>query len=214
MMRNRRVGTLPHAREGSGPRVESIDPPLASALVHMDLQHSDDNALGPELINNSLLPPFDRTDQRLVNLLFRIRTNNYLKSLAKFSGPNRRRSSARFFTDIAAVTSLLTTCVCDILFLSYSRHSVRSIQRQHGPTLQAFDLTHGLVEHPSILSEFGYSAEQAASTVQQLGRFAGTGGLQHCAADDISLRRAADIRPRVPEEVPFMPNSWCRDCSS
>ena len=116
MMRNRRVGTLPHAREGSGPRVEPIDPPDDSALVHMDLQHSDENALGPELIDNSLLPPFDRTDQRLVNLLFRIRTNNYLKSLANFSGPNRRRSSARFFTVIAAVTSLLTTCVCDILF--------------------------------------------------------------------------------------------------
>ena len=105
-----------------------------------NLQHSDDIALGPELIHNPLFPPFDRTDRRLVNLLFRIRTNNYLKSLANFSGPNRRRSSARFFTDIAAVTSLLTTCVCDILFLSYSRHSVGSIQRRHGPALQAFDL--------------------------------------------------------------------------
>ena len=147
MMRNRRVGTLPHAREGSGPRVEPIDPPDDSALVHMDLQHSDDiAALGPVIINNfPLLPPFD---QRLFNLLFRIRTNRYLKSLANFSGPNRRRSSARFFTDIAAVTSLLTTCVCDILFLSYSRHSVRSIQRRHGPALQAFDLIHDLVEHP------------------------------------------------------------------
>ena len=45
MMRNRRAGTLPHAREGSGPRVEPIDPPADSALVHMDLQHVDDNAL-------------------------------------------------------------------------------------------------------------------------------------------------------------------------
>jgi hypothetical protein len=70
--------------------------------------------------------------------------------------------------------------------------------------LQAFDLIHGLVEQPSILSEFGYSAEQAASTVQQLGRFAGTEGLQHCAADDIALRLAADMRPRIQEEAPFM----------
>ena len=60
------------------------------------------------------------------------------------------------------------------------------------------------MEHQSVLSEFGYSAEQAASTVRQLGRFAGAGGLQHCTADDIELRHAADIRPRIPEEAPFM----------
>ena len=35
-----------------------------------NLQHSDDIALGPELIHNPLFPPFDRTDRRLVNLLF------------------------------------------------------------------------------------------------------------------------------------------------
>jgi hypothetical protein len=55
-------------------------------------------------------------DQRLVTLLFRIRTNTYLKPPAKFSCPNRRRSSARFFTDIAAVKSLLTTCVVTFFF--------------------------------------------------------------------------------------------------
>jgi hypothetical protein len=73
--------------------------------------------------------------------------------------------------------------------------------------MQALDLIHELVEHPSILSEFGSSAEQAASTVWQMGRFAGARGLQHCAADDIELRRAADVRPRTSltqEEAPFM----------
>lgn len=40
-------------------------------------------------------------------VLQRLRQNKYLHRLAHFSGPNRRRSGARFLTDLAAVTSLL-----------------------------------------------------------------------------------------------------------
>jgi hypothetical protein len=77
-------------------------------------------------------------------------------------------------------------------------------------TLQAFDLIHELVEHPSILSEFGYSAEQAAFTVRQLGRFAGT------RVYSISLRTTLCFVAQLTFALGFRRRrlSWYRYCSS
>jgi hypothetical protein len=89
---------------------------------------------------------------------------------------------------------------------------VLSIQRGHVLTLQAFDLIHELVEHLSILSEFGFSAEQAASTVRQLGRFAGTG------VYSIALRTTLSFLAQLTFALGFRRRlgrlSWYRYCSS
>ncbi len=79
MMHNRRAGTLPHAREGSGPRVEPIDPSDDSALVHMtlmmDLKHVDDNALSS---GNFLLFITFRSDRLSVCFFHRYRSGDDL----------------------------------------------------------------------------------------------------------------------------------------
>ena len=109
-----------------------------------------------------------------------------------------------FLTDLAAVTSLLTTNVCDVLFMVYSRASLDAVLRRHGATLEAFEIIHDVVARPSVLEVLGYSAEQVGDTVRQLGMFAGSAGLQACTPDDEGFQRTADRRPACLDEAPFM----------
>jgi hypothetical protein len=144
-------------------------------------------------------------------LVLRVRGNKYLRLLASFSGPDRRRSNARFITDLAAVSSLLTTIACDILFLCFSRQPSRNIQQRHGPALQAFELLHELVEQPGVLYAFGYSGEQVATTVLLLGDFAGARGLATCEPDAWAHRadRRAPGRRRRPHSCSRCFSSCC-----
>ena len=137
-------------------------------------------------------------------MLQRLRQSKYMARLAHFSGHSRRHSGARFFTDLAAVTSLLTTNVCDVLFVVYSRASLDAVLRRHGATLEAFEIIHDVVARPSILEVLGYSVEQVGDTVRQLGMFAGSEGLRSCPPDDEGFRRAADRRLAFLDEAPFM----------
>ena len=171
----------PIARVGPGPGAGSIDLP---AVAHCILD-----------IVPCILP--------VNTLVVRLRGNKYLRRLASFSGPDRRRSSARFITDLAAVSSLLTTIACDILFLCFSRQPARNIQQRHGPALQAFELLHELVEQPGVLDAFGYSEEQVATTVLLLGNFVGARGLATCEPDAWAHRQRADRRAPA-EEAPFL----------
>jgi hypothetical protein len=158
MMRQQGEGGLPTARVATGPGAVSIDLP---AVAHCNLD-----------IVPCILP--------VNTLVVSLRGDKYLRRLASFSGPDRRRSSARFITDLAAVSSLLTTVACDVLFLCFSRQPTLDIQRRHGPALQAFELLHEVVEQPGVLDAFGYSEEQAATTVSLLGDFVGARGLDTC----------------------------------
>ena len=132
-----------------------------------------------------------------------VRHNKYLRKLAAFVCPRRQRSSARFITDLAAVTSIITTVACDILFLTFSNRSLQEVQRRHGPALQALELLYQLVDNPSVLAELGYSAEQTTTAVDFFGMFIGAQGLQPHPPDDWRLRdEAAALRgPR--DEAPF-----------
>jgi hypothetical protein len=107
-------------------------------------------------------------------------------------------------TDLAAVTSLLTTNVCDVLFMVYSRASLDAVLRRHGVTLEAFEIIHDVVARPSVLEVLGYSVERVGDTVRQFGMFAGSEGLRSCPPDDEGFRRAADRRPALLDEAPFM----------
>jgi hypothetical protein len=128
-----------------------------------------------------------------------------MKRLAVFVGPQRRRSSSRFITDLAAISSLLTTNLCDVLFLVFSRVATAEITRRHGETFQALEIIHEVVAQPEVLAGLGFSEEQCATTVQLLGTFAGSGGISACAPDDPALRsRAAAMRAGRSEEAPFM----------
>ena len=137
-------------------------------------------------------------------ILQRLRQNKYLKRLAIFVGPNRRRSSSRFLADLAAITSLLTTNLCDVLFLVFSRVATAEVVRRHGDTFQALEIVHDMVVQPAVLTGFGFSEEQCATTVQLLGAFAGSGGIQACAPDDAALRSRAAKQAGHSEEAPFM----------
>jgi hypothetical protein len=120
MMWQHGEGGSPTARVVPGPGAGSIDLP---AVAHCNLD-----------IVPCILP--------VNTLVVRLRGNKFLRQLAFFSGPDRRRSSARFITYLAVVSSLLTTIACDVLFLCFSRQPERDIQRRHGPALQAFKLLH------------------------------------------------------------------------
>jgi hypothetical protein len=137
-------------------------------------------------------------------ILQRLRQNKYLKRLAIFVGPNRRRSSSRFLTDLATITSLLTTNLCDVLFLVFSQMATAEVVRRHGDTFKALEIVHDVVAQPEVLSGLGFSDEQCATTVQLLGAFAGSGGIQACAPDDVAVRSRAAERAGRSEEAPFM----------
>jgi hypothetical protein len=92
--------------------VESIDPPVSSADLRaapsLEQHHSRHDGARRAFSNSSLL-----------SIPQRLRQNKHMKRLAVFVGPQRRRSSSRFITDLAAISSLLTTNLCDVLFLVF-----------------------------------------------------------------------------------------------
>ena len=180
-----------------GPRARSIG---SSENAHGGAGVSSDIAHHVHIDNNSS----ELMSISLSSLFGRIRGNKYLKKLAKFAGPHRRCSSARFTTDLAAVSSILTTVACDILFLSFSKQPLEEVQRRHGPALQAVGLLYEIVDNPAVLGQFGFSQAQIDTTVSFFSDFAGAAGLQPVEPDSWALRRAVDRRPRIPEEAPFM----------
>ena len=182
MMSHKRGREQPAAQAAPGPGADSIDPPIVAPCILVPL------------------PCILRIDA----LARRLRNNKYLRRLASFSGPERRRSSARFLTDLAAVSSLLTTIACDVLFLCFSTQDTQSIQRRHGAALEALELLYEMLARPTVLTAFGYSAEQTTTALQFFGSFVGFGGLDTVEPDDAALRRVADRRPRALEEAPFL----------
>ena len=162
----------------------------------------EEGAIGPPHIAQCILVPSCTIS--IDALVLRLRGNFYLRRLASFSGPDRRRSSARFVTDLAAVSSLLTAIACDVLFLCFSKQDSQSIRRRHGPALEALELLYEMLARPAALAAFGYSREQTDTTIQFFGKFVGAGGLDSLEPDDWWLRRAADRRPQSLEEAPFL----------
>ena len=143
--------------------------------------------------------------------------------MAQFAGPHRRCSSARFISDLAAVSSILTTVACDILFLAFSKQSPAEIQRRYGLALQAMELLHDIISMPESSvwislpeSLFGYSQAQIDSSISFFGDLVGVNALFSVEPDDVGHRRVSDRRPRVPEEAPFMIQllfySFLNDC--
>ncbi len=97
-----------NAGAGGGPAVPHAPGPVAA-----------EPPLAPPVPYVPILVPDDPVFLRSISSA--IRNNKYLRKLSSFVSPQRRRSSARFVTDLAAVTSIITTIACDILFLSFSK---------------------------------------------------------------------------------------------
>ena len=180
------------ARAGDGQDLPYVPGPPAAEPEPAPAPHQQDP-----------LRVFQISAGSFLSLVSAVRHNKYLRKLAAFVCPRRQRSSARFITDLAAVTSIITTVACDILFLTFSNRSLQEVQRRHGPALQALELLYQLVDNPSVLAELGYSAEQTTTAVVFFGMFIGAQGLQPHPPDDWRLRdEAAALRgPR--DEAPF-----------
>jgi hypothetical protein len=59
--------------------------------------------------------------QTVLSILSKVRANKYLGRIGYFSNPARRLPGARFVLDLGAISSILTTVACDILFITFSR---------------------------------------------------------------------------------------------
>ena len=103
--------------------------------------------------------------QTVLSILAKVRANKYLGRIGYFSNPARRLPSARFVSDLGAISSILITVACDILFLTFSRAPLLKIQRRHAPALQAIELLYQVVDNPAVLTELGYSDAQTATAV-------------------------------------------------
>jgi hypothetical protein len=116
----------------------------------------------PLLSNLAVMLPVSQT---VLSILAKVRANKYLERIGYFSNPTRRLPSARFVSDLGAISSILTTVACDILFITFSWAPLLKIQRQHAPALQALELLYQVVDNPAVLTELGYSDAQTASDV-------------------------------------------------
>jgi hypothetical protein len=88
--------------------------------------------------------------QTVLSILAKVRANKYLGRIGYFSNPARRLPSARFVSDLGAISSILTTVACDILFITFSRAPLLKIQQRHAPALQALELLYQVVDNPAV----------------------------------------------------------------
>ena len=109
--------------------------------------------------------------QTVLFILAKVRANRYLGRIGYFSNPARRLPGARFVSDLGAISSILITVACDILFMTFSREPLLKIQRRHAPAIQAVELLYQVVDNPAVLTELGYSDAQTASAVSFFSEF-------------------------------------------
>ena len=70
------------------------------------------------------------------------------------------RRTSRLLGDMAAITSVLTMNLCDMMFRFYSGQSETVVRQRHRTSLQAVEIINELCTQPLVLKEWGFSEEQ------------------------------------------------------
>ena len=104
---------------------------------------------------------------------------------------------------MAAITSVLTMNLCDMMFRFYSGQSETVVRQRHRVSLQAIEIINDLCTQPLVLREWGFSEEHCRVATASLGSFTGFAGVQFCPPDPPDLR-AALPQPAQIDEAPFL----------
>ena len=146
------------------------------------------------------------------SILQRVRGNRLLDQIRHSDSALQVRRVSRLLGDMAAITSVLTMNLCDMMYRFYSGQSEMVVRQRHHTSLQAIEIINELCTQPFVLKEWGFSEELCQVAVNSLGTFTGFAGVQYCLPDPPSLR-AALTQPAQIDEAPFL-NSVFSSCSA
>mmetsp|Transcript_41001 Transcript_41001/g.85559 ORF Transcript_41001/g.85559 Transcript_41001/m.85559 type:complete len:1077 (-) Transcript_41001:1365-4595(-) len=136
-------------------------------------------------------------------VLQRVRGNRLLDQMRHSDSTLQVRRTARLLGDMAAITSVLTMNLCDMMFRFYSGQSEAVVRHRHRTSLQAIEIINDLCTQPLVLREWGFSEEHCRVAAVSLGSFTGFAGVQFCPPDPSDLR-AALPQPAQIDEAPFL----------
>ena len=137
------------------------------------------------------------------SILQRVRGNRLLDQIRHSDSALQVRRVSRLLGDMAAITSVLTMNLCDMMYRFYSGQSEMVVRQRHHTSLQAIEIINELCTQPFVLKEWGFSEELCQVAVNSLGTFTGFAGVQYCLPDPPSLR-AALTQPAQIDEAPFL----------
>ena len=136
-------------------------------------------------------------------ILQRVRSNRLLDQIRHSDSTQQIRRTARLLGDMAAITSVLTMSLCDMLFRFYSGQTEAQVRQRHSTALQAIEIINDLCAQPLILREWSFSEEHCRLATSLLGSFTGFAGVQQCPPDPPELRAALQ-QPAQIDEAPFL----------
>jgi len=137
------------------------------------------------------------------SILQRVRSNRLLDQMRHSDSALQVRRTSRLLGDMAAITSVLTMNLCDMMFRFYSGQSETVVRQRHRTSLQAIEIINDLCTQPLVLKEWGFSEEHCHLATASLGTFTGVAGVQYCLPDPPHLR-AALPQPAQLDEAPFL----------
>ena len=153
---------------------------------------------GPQAV--AIAPPLRAPEHPILQ---RVRGNRLLDQIRHSDSPQQVRRVARLMGDMAAITSVLTMNLCDIIFRFYSGQPDWMVRQRHSTSLQAIEIINELCAQPHVLREWGFPEEHCRVATLLLGNFTGFAGVQYCPPDPPDLR-AALPQPAQIDEAPFI----------
>ena len=135
------------------------------------------------------------------SILQRVRSNRLLDQMRHSDSALQVRRTLRLLGDMAAITSVLTMNLCDMMFRFYSGQSETVVRQRHRTSLQAIEINNDLCTQPLVLKEWGFLEEHCQLATASLGTLTGVAGVQYCLPDPPHLR-AALPQPRFASRMP------------
>jgi len=103
------------------------------------------------------------------SILQRVRSNRLLDQMRHSDSALQVRRTSRLLGDMAAITSVLTMNLCDMMFRFYSGQSETVVRQRHRTSLQAIEIINDLCTQPLVLKEWGFSEEHCHLATASLG---------------------------------------------
>ena len=85
------------------------------------------------------------------SLLQRVRGNRLLDQIRHSDSQQQVRRTTRLVGDLAAITSVLTMSLCDLLFRFMSGQEEQYLRRHHSVSLEAIDIINSICAQPDVL---------------------------------------------------------------